>query len=211
MEVSYVTKKVKKYLKTEDRKDAEFRTLIALTELGDIAKYITHDQKLNPGARLHGTKNDEALAYGQTLVQTIATAILRGVDVEDAVRLGLKNWADKDWRKKKQRKNKVSGVLAFSGNARGKAYILSERNPIEKLPTGAILVADRISPAQVTHLSKAGGIITDQGGIASHAAIMAREQKIPCVVGTGNATLLIPHGRNIKIFGKGGKGLVKLS
>ncbi|MBI4101336.1 MAG: hypothetical protein HY443_00020 [Candidatus Nealsonbacteria bacterium] len=200
MEISQIVKKIKQYLKTEDRKDVEFRALIALTELGDIVKYITHDQKLNPDARLHGTKKDEALAYGQALVQTIATAIQRGIDAEEAVKLGLENWADRDWRKKNGKKNQLSGILAFPGNVQGKAYIFSRKHPIEKMPVGSILVADYIAPALASHLAKAGGIVTNQGGMTSHAAVMAREQKIPCVVGTRNATVLIPHGQDIKII-----------
>lgn len=200
MEISKIAKKIKQYLKTEDRKDVEFRALIALTELGDIVKYITHDQKLNPDARLHGTKKDETLAYGQALVQTIATAILRGIDAEEAVKLGLENWADRDWRKKNGSKKKISGTLAFSGSVQGDAYILSKNHPIEKMPVGSILVADYIAPGFASYIAKVVGIITNQGGMTSHAAVMAREQKIPCVVGTRNATSLIPHGRNIKII-----------
>lgn len=200
MEVSKIVKKIKQYLKAEDRKDVEFRALIALTELGDIVKYITHDQKLNPGSRLHGTKKDEALAYGQALVQPIATALLRGIDAEEAVKLGLENWAERDWRKKNGSKTKISGILAFSGNVQGIAYVLSQKYPIAKMPVGSILVADYVTPSLASHLAKVGGIITNQGGMTSHAAVMAREQKIPCVVGTRNATSLIPHGRRIKII-----------
>ncbi len=189
MRISNIIKRIKRYLKKEDRKDVEFRALIALTELGDIVKYITHDKKLNPNARPYGTKDDEMLAYGQALIQTIATMILRGIDVEKAFEIGLKNWKESDWRRKQKKQNKITGIfrgtfpgiLAFPGNAKGRAYILSKKHPIEKIPTGSILVAEMIKPSMISYLTKAAGIITDQGGRTSHAAIISREQRIPCL------------------------------
>jgi phosphohistidine swiveling domain-containing protein len=213
MDMHHIVKRIKRNLEKEDRKDVEFRALLALTELGDVIKYITHDPKLNPNARPHGTREDEELAYGQALAQTIASMILRKIDVVKSLKLGLENWEQNDWRKKKKTKN-ISvifpGILAYRGEARGRAYVLSEKHPIDKLPKGSILVADWVTPSMVTYLPEVSGIITDQGGKNSHAAIMSREMKIPCIVGTGNATALIPHGKNIRIINKGGKGLIKL-
>ena len=215
MNISDIISKIKRYLKKEDRKDVEFRALIALTELGDIVKYITHDPKLNPNARPYGTENDEKLAYGQALVQTIATMVLRGINVEEAIKIGLKNWEEADWREKdKKQKNrkqkKISGILAFPGNIKGKAYILSKKHPIEKMPYGSILVAKMVKPSMIAYLIKASGIITDQGTMTSHAAIISKERRIPCLVGTGNASTAIPHGSNVKIIVKKRKGLAEL-
>jgi len=215
MNIASIISKIKKCLRREDRKDVEFRALIALTELGDIVKYITHDPRLNPDARPYGAKDDEKLAYGQALIQTIATMVLRGINVEQAIELGLENWKEADWRnkgkkRKKIRQKKLSGILAFPGNVRGKAYVLSKEHPIEKMPYGSILVAQMINPGMIMHLVKASGIITDQGTMSSHAATISREQSIPCVVGTGSASRKIKHGRNIKIIAKNRKGFVEV-
>lgn len=209
MKIADIVKKIKQYLKREDRKDVEFRALIALTELGDIVKYITHDKKLNPDARPYGTRNDEKLAYGQALIQTIATMVLRGINVEESIRMGLENWAEAEWRKRGKKENKVSGILAFPGQARGRAYVLSPKHLIEKMPANSILVAPSVSPALAPHLARAAGIITDHGGLTSHAAIMSREKKIPCLVGAGNTTALLRHGSLIRIVVKKGKGFVE--
>jgi len=215
MSIPDIISKIKRYLKKEDRKDVEFRALIALTELGDIVKYITHDPKLNPDARPYGAENDEKLAYGQALIQTIATMVLRGINVEEAIEMGLRNWEEADWRnkdkkRKKRKLKKISGILAFSGNVKGKAYVLSRKHPIEKMPYGSILVARMVNPGMITYLIKASGIITDQGAMNSHAAIISKEQRIPCLVGTGNASTKIRHGGNIKIIVRKKKGLVEL-
>ncbi len=55
--------------------------------------------------------------------------------------------------------------------------------------------------------SKASGIITDEGGLMSHAAVLSREYKVPCVVGTKNATLLLKDGDLVELDAK--KGIVK--
>ncbi len=211
MKVSDIINKIKGYLKREDRKDVEFRALIALTELGDIVKYITHDSRLNPDARPYGTENDEKLAYGQALVQTIATMVLRGINVEEAIKMGLKNWEEADWRKKDKKQRKISGVLAFPGNIEGKAYVLSRKNSIKKVPRESILIASMIKPDMMPYLANVCGIICDQGGMTSHGAIMSRELKIPCIVGTANATRMVTHGRNVKVISKGKKGLVEFN
>jgi len=52
---------------------------------------------------------------------------------------------------------------------------------------------------------KAGGIVTDQGGMLSHAAIVSRELNIPCVVGTSNATEIIKGGDLVEIDGSKGE------
>jgi len=210
METSSIIKKIRKYLKTEDRKDIEFRALLALTELGDVVKYITHDQKLNPNARPYGTKDDEIMAYGQALVQTLATMVLRGINIERAIKIGLKNWAEGDWRRRKRKEKKISGVVAFPGKARGKAYILSEKRSVKKMPKNSILITSMIKPDMISYLAGVIALVSDNGGITSHAAIIARELRIPCIVGTGNASQIIPHGSNVKIIATGKKGLVEL-
>ena len=65
------------------------------------------------------------------------------------------------------------------------------------------------SPDDATMISKkAGGIVTDEGGITSHAAIIAREFKIPCVVGTKIATQIIKTGDLVEV--NADKGIVKI-
>ncbi len=212
MKISNIEKEIKKYLRTEYRKDVEFRALLALTELGDIVKYITHDKKLNPESRPHGTKNDEILAYGQALVQTIATMILRGINTEEAIKLGLKNWEEKDWQNQSKKKKKIiSGISTFPGNVKGRAYVLSANNPIKKMPEKSILIAPIIRPDMIRYLTGVLALVADHGGMTSHGAIISRELRIPCIIGAGNATQMIPHGRNIKIITKRGKGFVELA
>lgn len=195
MEIKTMEGKIKKLMENEDRKDAEFRCLITLTELGDIGKYITHDPELNPGARPHGTKEDEILAYGQTIVQLIALTYLRNISTEKAIEIGIKNWEEADWRKKGVKDiEKIIGLTACYGMVTGEAYVVNKDNKIDDFKNGCILVAEFAKPDLVNYLEIASAIVTDHGGKTSHVATIAREKNVVCVVGTGNATKKIKHG-----------------
>jgi pyruvate,water dikinase len=81
----------------------------------------------------------------------------------------------------------------------GKARILHSPADSHLLKEGEILVTQRTNPDWDPILKKAAGIITEQGGRTSHAAIVAREIGAVAVVGTGNATEVIPPGEEVTI------------
>lgn len=82
----------------------------------------------------------------------------------------------------------VSGQTASPGRAEGPVYIVAPDNLDIEFPNGAILVCKVTTPLYVPLMQKAAAIVTDQGGILSHAAIVARELGKPCIVATGDAT-----------------------
>ena len=101
----------------------------------------------------------------------------------------------------------VFGQIGCRGKSRGVARIVS----VEQLESNDyifnendILICQMTSPDYVPLMKKAKGIITDEGGILSHAAIVSRELKIPCIVGTGNATIKIKDGQLIEIDAENG-------
>lgn len=198
-----VVKSVTEFLKSEDRKEDWFRALIAVTEVGDIVKYITHDPNLNPGARPHGTKKDEALAYGQAFVQLIAAMILRGVDIDEAIKLGLKNWEENDWRKRNGGINlkagRIGGIGVIAGPASGTIYVVSDEHPAHAMPDHSIVVSPFAKPDLVEFYKRMTALITDHGGATCHAANIAREKNLVCIVGTGKATTLLQHGKGAEI------------
>ncbi len=214
MDIGGIVERIKRCMELEDRKDVEFRALIALTELGDIVKYITHDPVLNPKARTHGTRTDEELAYGQALVQTIATMLLRKIDVVVALEAGLKNWEDTDWRRRQnlsaEKVNMVKGKTVCHGRIAGTAYIASESCPLDAVPQDCILVVQFATPAIAGIAKRVRAIVTDQGGITCHAAVIAREFGIPCIVGTGNATKIIPSGVQVLVDADKDDGIVEI-
>ena len=85
----------------------------------------------------------------------------------------------------------LRGLGATTGASGGKVKIISGPKEIGKVESGDILVAKMTSPDYVPAMRKASAIITDEGGITSHAAIVSRELGIPCIVGAGNATEIL--------------------
>ncbi len=88
----------------------------------------------------------------------------------------------------------IKGTLASTGNVetyRGKVKLVPTIKDILKLEEGDVLVTTMTSPDYVIGMKKAGAIITDVGGLLSHAAIVSRELGKPCIVGTEIATKLL--------------------
>lgn len=93
----------------------------------------------------------------------------------------------------------VSGQTGSPGTATGQVCIVSPDNLDVDFPNGGILVCEVTTPNYVPLMQKAAAIVTDQGGILSHAAIVARELKKPCIVGTGDATSKLTTGNQVTI------------
>ncbi len=105
----------------------------------------------------------------------------------------------------------IHGQVASTGEQnyfRGVAKIVLTIKEIHKIHEGDILVTTMTSPDFVIGMKKAGAIITDTGGMLSHAAIVAREFKKPCIVGTEIATRVIHDGDIVELHC--GKGTVKI-
>jgi pyruvate,water dikinase len=98
----------------------------------------------------------------------------------------------------------VRGLGASAGVAEGRACVVAGPEDFAKLEQGDILVAQFTTTAYNVVLPMLGGVVTDKGGILSHAAIVAREYAIPAVVNTGNGTALIADGSRIRIDGAAG-------
>ncbi|MDD5162805.1 MAG: PEP-utilizing enzyme [Candidatus ainarchaeum sp.] len=93
----------------------------------------------------------------------------------------------------------LRGITAQKGKTVGIARVVSENNLSGKFENGDVLVAEFTSPVFVPLIKKASAIITDSGGILCHAAIIAREIGIPCIVGTRTATKQIKDGQKIVV------------
>ena len=107
----------------------------------------------------------------------------------------------------------LKGQVASLGHVQGKVRIVpvgSFETLSEAMTTfqsGEILVTQMTQPNMVPLAKRAAAIITDEGGIASHAAIISREFKIPCIVGTKLATRVLRNGDEVEVDAQ--KGIVK--
>lgn len=95
---------------------------------------------------------------------------------------------------KEKKVREIHGTVASKGEARGKVSIVKGVKDLKKVKNGNILVAVSTHPDYVPAMKRAAAIVTDEGGITSHAAIVSREYCIPCIVGTKNATTILKDG-----------------
>jgi len=99
----------------------------------------------------------------------------------------------------------LTGLAASSGIASGKVKIVREMSDLEKIQIGDILVTKMTNPDMVVSMQKSAAIVTDEGGLTAHAAIVSREMGIPAVVGTREATSKLKDGEIITVDGSSGK------
>lgn len=104
--------------------------------------------------------------------------------------------------------NCVQGMGAAKGKITANAYVINALDKPRKIPPGVIIVAPIITPNWFSLLTGALGIITEQGGLTSHGAILARELGIPAVVSADRATSIFKSGE--KLFLDGDRGEVYL-
>ena len=96
----------------------------------------------------------------------------------------------------------IKGIVVSAGKlnkVKGKVKIVLDPFLAKDFKTGDILVAPMTSPEYVFLMKKAAAIITDTGGLTSHAAIVSRELKVPCIVGTKIATQVLHDGELVEV------------
>lgn len=102
----------------------------------------------------------------------------------------------------------LKGQTGCIGKAKGIVKIIHGLSDMPKMNKGDILVSIATNPDIVPAMKKAGAIITEQGGVTSHAAIVSRELNIPCVIGTKIATKVLKDGDLVEVDAI--KGIVKI-
>lgn len=93
----------------------------------------------------------------------------------------------------------LEGSSAYPGLVRGRVRIVLTPEQGDALQKGEVLVSDMTTPELTTACSRAAAIVTDRGGILCHAALVAREMRIPCVLGTEDATRSLRDGDLVEV------------
>lgn len=96
-------------------------------------------------------------------------------------------------------KNILRGMTAYSGKIRGVVRVVIDPARCERFDIGDVLVSGMTRPEFLPLMKKAAAFVTDSGGILSHAAIVARELKKPCVIGTRIATQVLEDGDIVEV------------
>jgi phosphoenolpyruvate synthase/pyruvate phosphate dikinase len=99
----------------------------------------------------------------------------------------------------------VRGLAASPGVYEGTARLIAGPTEFDRIVRGDVLVTESTTEAFNILLPLLGAIVTDAGGLLSHAAIVSREYGIPGVVGTREGTGLIPDGARVRVDGNAGE------
>lgn len=115
----------------------------------------------------------------------------------------------KKWKKilEPEFSGEIKGIVASRGKARGRVSLHLSWIHTRKIPKGNILVTGMTNPQMVPFLKNVAAIVTDEGGLTCHAAIISRELGIPCIVGTKMATRVLRDGDYVEVDAN--RGIVK--
>lgn len=159
--------------------------------------YCTHDEivenSIPPLAELNARIKSHALVMEAGQVQCLSGK------AADKVRVFL--------HEKVGNTSEVRGAIAFTGKARGSARLIFGTDDFSKVKAGDIIVTSMTNPHMIPIMKKAAAFVTDEGGITCHAAILAREMKKPCIIGTKIATKVFKDGDRIEVDAD--KGIVR--
>lgn len=103
--------------------------------------------------------------------------------------------------------SEINGMPARAGLAKGSVKIVDKVDDMKKMEEGDILVSQATSPDLMPAIKKASAIVTNEGGITCHAAIVSRELGIPCVVGTRIAAEVFKDGDMVNVDAN--QGIIK--
>ncbi len=118
--------------------------------------------------------------------------------------LGKDNGESKSEEESEERIIIAKGLGASPGMASGAVKIVRNTDELDKIEKGDILVTVMTTPDMVPAMKRADGIITDEGGVTCHAAIVSRELGIPCVVGTGDGSKILKENSVVTLDGSKG-------
>ena len=127
------------------------------------------------------------------------------------------NWKDskklEDFIEKRNKESlkkikEIKGIVAQKGKFKGRVYLVKDFKNLKNVKKGMVLVAPQTRPQFNKFIKQAGAIITDEGGLLCHASMLARELKIPCIVGTKIATKVLKTGHKVEIDSK--KRLIRI-
>jgi phosphohistidine swiveling domain-containing protein len=125
------------------------------------------------------------------------TTIITGKDIKNIEKILMKD----------RLSNELKGEIAYRGFARGVVRVIMNPALMKSFHEGQILVTGMTRPDYIPYMEKAAAFITDGGGILCHAAIVAREMKKPCIVGTGIASKVLKDGDLVEVDAN--KGIVR--
>lgn len=161
-----------------------------------IEKVVAEDQQITYLEWIFSADNDNSLAKPQfflTQLNYYPASITNSVDDLSNVEQNINQ-------------PYLKGLGVAPGAITGKVFLVTDfTGEFPKIPDGSILVIKKIMPQHIPLLHNVAGVITQEGGMASHGAIVARELNIPAIAGVTEATYLLQSGEPILLDGNSGE------
>jgi pyruvate,water dikinase len=142
---------------------------------------------------------------GQTDAARLSALVrARSLKREQLAAMAMVDYAAIFGRRARQANALVTGTPACAGRATGTVRVISGPAEFGTLKPGEILVCPYTNPSWTPLFQRAAAVVVDTGGIGSHAAIVARENGIPAVMGTGDGTRVLSTGQRVTVDGTSG-------
>ncbi len=169
--------------------------------------YLTHEEIIN--SLEEGNISGRALIYERK--KDYGTVLINGeLRVISGDELERVMASEKEIKETHETVSLLEGTVASLGKHKGKAKLVLYNPDVDKVKRGDVIVSTMTNPYYVHAMMRAGAIVTDEGGILSHAAIVSRELGIPCVTGTHVATKVLKDNDLVEVDATGPKGLVRI-
>ncbi len=205
-----VDKKTRAIKKIEVRRQEVglFRTKEGSNEKLEIPKeqqerQVLDEKLIKELARL-GTKLEQHYQKPQDIEFAVEKGSLYLVQTRAVTTLKPEGQREKPGLAEEEGKILLKGETASAGVYAGPVKIVLRMDELSKIQKGDILVTTMTTPDFVPAMQKAGAIITDHGGLTSHAAIVSREMGIPCLVGTDHATEMLKDNQIVTVHASRG-------
>lgn len=167
----------------------------------NLADHLVAEGKLKDREQIYYLSPDEfeALVADERVEEIVSLADQRQIVWER-----MRDTWDRPSGKQTEPREYLKGTAVSRGVAVGTVKLIRSADEFRKLKPGDILVCSTTTPAWTPLFSVAAGVVTDVGGVLSHAAIVAREYGIPAVMGCMNATNIFVDGERIEVNGTAG-------
>ncbi len=189
----------------------------SLTQNVDVPEELQAKQKLPDdliiGLAKLGMRSENHYGKPQDIEWAYENGKLYIVQSRAITTLKLKSEVDREKEIEVEGEVLTNGLPASPGIATGPVKIVKDLTELDKVKEGDVMVTTMTNPDMVPAMKRAKAIITDEGGMTCHAAIVSRELGIPSIVGTGNITQLVKDGDIVTVNAVKGvvyKGEVKI-
>ena len=168
--------------------------LLGLMSLDELIHFLRNNKLPN---NLEGREKGTVISIGMPPVESL---LIEGKPAEKIINL----LDEKTLREVSQSTGNLQGLVVYDKSIKGEVQIIKDFKDLDKFKQGKILVVPSTLPKYELCYKKAIGIIADEGGLLSHAAIFCREFKIPGIIGTKHATKLLKDGDIVELKAKTG-------